>query len=72
MSNTIDKGTISSLKNGGTEAEVIPGAAKAAVSVPLIVPESLKNKLTAGTEVIYAMFEDNTGIILCRADGKYS
>ena len=72
MSNIIDKGTVSSLKNGGTEAEVIPGATQSAVSVPLIVPESLRNKLTAGTEVIYAMFEDNTGIILCRADGKYS
>lgn len=66
----IDKGMISALKDGGTKAEVIPSNAKDSVTAPLTVPVLLRGNLSANTEVVYAMFEDNTGIIIDRLDGK--
>jgi hypothetical protein len=43
------------------------------VSTPIVVPWSLRGtrgNLEVGTEVIYSVFEDNTGILLSRSDGE--
>ena len=66
----IDKGMISALKDDDTKAEVIPSNAKDSVTAPLTVPVLLRGNLSVNTEVVYAMFEDNTGIIIDRLDGK--
>lgn len=66
----IDKGVISALKDGGSKAEVIPSTSKASVTVPLVVPDLLRGNLAVNTEVVYVMFDDNTGVILERLDGK--
>lgn len=67
---TIDKGKISALQDGGTTAEVIPSQSSQAVTTTLTVPTLLKGNLEVNTEVVYVMFEDNTGIILDRLDGQ--
>lgn len=66
----VDKGKISALKDGGTTAEVIPSQSSAAVTTTLTVPQLLQGNLSVNTEVVYAVFDDNTGIILDRLDGK--
>lgn len=66
----VDKGKISTLKDGGTTAEVIPSQSSSAVTTTLTVPQLLQGNLSANTEVVYAVFDDNTGIILDRLDGK--
>lgn len=66
----IDKGMISAFKDDGAKAEVIPSSAKDSVTAPLTVPMLLRGNLSVNTEVVYAMFEDNTGIIIDRLDGK--
>ena len=60
----VDKGKISALKDGGTTAEVIPSQSSSAVTTTLTVPQLLQGNLSVNTEVVYAVFEDNTGIIL--------
>lgn len=64
----IDKGKISSIK--GQMAEVIPYQASITVTPQLTIPALLIGNLEVNTEVVYVMFEDNTGIILDRMDGK--
>lgn len=66
----IDKGVISALKDGGKKAEVIPSRSKNSVTAPLVVPDILRGNVQVKTEVVYVMFDDNTGIILDRLDGK--
>ena len=66
----IDKGVICALKDGGSKVEVIPATSQGTVTVPLAVPDLLRGNLVVNTEVVYVMFGDNTGAILCRLDGK--
>lgn len=66
----IDKGKISALKDGGNAAEVIPSQSSGAVTATLTVPQLLKGNIQVNTEVVYVMFDDNTGVILERMDGK--
>lgn len=66
----VNKGVISALKENGSKAEVIPCSATDTVTIPLAVPDLLRGNLSTNTDVVYAMFDDNTGIILCRLDGK--
>ena len=66
----IDKGVICALKDGGSKVEVIPATSQGTVTVPLAVPDLLRGNLAVNTEVVYVMFDDNTGAILCRLDGK--
>lgn len=66
----IDKGIISAV-NGGT-ATVVPSFAGDVVSRELVIPWSLQGFLEPKTAVVYATFEDGTGIILARMDGKWS
>jgi hypothetical protein len=76
----IQKGKISTIEgpadaNGNiTRARVIPEQADGVVSKPLVIASQLRGKagnLTKGTEVVFAVFPDQTGIIFCRADGEW-
>ena len=74
----IQKGKISTIEgpadgNGNsTMARVIPEQSGGVVTRPLVIVEQLRGasgNLSKGTEVVFAVFSDQTGIILCRADG---
>lgn len=65
------KGTISALYEDGRKATVKPYTGEV-VTVRLVVPFFLYKCLEVGMPVVYATFEDNTGIILARMDGKWN
>lgn len=76
----IQKGKISTIEgpadaNGNnTRARVIPEQADGVVTKPLVIASQLRGKsgnLSKGTEVVFAVFPDQSGIILCRADGEW-
>lgn len=76
----IQKGKISTIvgpndANGnGTRARVIPEQADGIITKPLVISSLLRGKngnLTKGTEVVFALFSDQSGIILSRADGEW-
>ena len=73
----IQKGRISTVEgprdtNGSLSmARVIPYQSSGIVTRPLVIAEHIRGaagKLVKGTEVVFAVFPDQTGIILCRAD----
>ena len=66
----IEKGEISSLTE--THATVIPSFSADPVSAELTIPFYLKRCLEVGMSVCYAMFEDNSGVILGRMDGEWN
>lgn len=69
---TINKGTVASIK--GNLARVIPAEADRKTTPELVIPWTLRGRtglLEKGTAVIYAEFEDATGILLGRADGEW-
>jgi hypothetical protein len=75
----VQKGKISTIegpvdRNGNsTRARVIPEQADGVVTKPLVIASQLRGKagnLTKGTEVVFAVFPDQAGIILSRADGE--
>ena len=74
----VQKGKISTIegpadeKGNSTRARVIPESADGIVTKPLVIASQLRGdagNLTKGTEVVFAVFPDQSGIILCRADG---
>lgn len=65
------KGTISALYDGGKIATVKPYLGDV-VSSKLIVPFFLFDCLNIGMPVVYASFEDNTGVVLARMDGEWN
>lgn len=67
----IGKGKISHITADG-KAVVIPGHTSKAVTFPLVIPASLEGGLRANDSVLYAMFDDNTGIVIGRMDGSGS
>ena len=67
----VKKGKISTLSADGRTATVTPYSG-GVVSAPLVVQFFLIGALPIGTPVIYSVFEDNTGIILARADGEWN
>ena len=76
----VQKGKISTIEgavdtNGNsTRARVIPEQADGVVTKPLVIASHLRGKagnLTKGTEVVFAVFADQSGIILSRADGEW-
>lgn len=76
----IQKGKISTIEgptdsNGNnTRARVIPEQADGVITKPLVIASQLRGKagnLTKGTEVVFAMFPDQSGIIFSRADGEW-
>ena len=62
------KGKISTVLNGGSAVTVAPYGG-GVVTAPLTVPLDLRGMLPVNTPVMYAKFEDNTGVILGRIDG---
>ena len=75
----IQKGKISTIegpadRNGNfTRARVIPEHAEGVVTKPLVIASSLRGQsgnLIKGTEVIFAVFSDQSGVIFSRADGE--
>lgn len=66
----VDKGTISTVS--GKTATVIPAFSDAPVSIELVVPFYLVDSLSVGMPVVYAQFQDNTGVILARMDGEWN
>jgi hypothetical protein len=63
MAGTVYKGVILSIQ--GYSAKVAPQNNMNLVTRPLVIPEHLRNiEITKGTIVVYAVFEDTTGIIL--------
>ena len=67
----VSKGKISALHDGGKVAEVKPYTGEI-VTVRLVVPFFLFECLDIGMEVVYAMFDDNTGLVLARMDGEWN
>ncbi len=75
----IDKGVILSLskpdRNGNySQASVQSTAANGTSTMPLTIPWWLRGhmaELSKGTEVVYAVFDDATGIVLSRMDGDW-
>ena len=69
----IQKGEIASIK--GNYARIVPSAATAQPTAEIItIPWHLRGdagKLKKGTKVVYVEFEDNTGLLLGRADGDW-
>ena len=57
-----------------TKARVQSTTAKGTATLPLTIPWYLRGSmgmLTKGTEVVYALFNDATGVILARMDGNW-
>lgn len=72
MAGSIDKGKITSID--GNVARVVPCNESGLVSAAVVIPWHLRGasgNLKKGTEVVYALFEDQTGILLGRADGNW-
>lgn len=75
----IEKGVILSLSsadaNGNnSKASVQSTTANGTSTLPLTIPWWLRGSmgnLTKGTEVVYAVFDDATGVILSRMDGNW-
>jgi hypothetical protein len=75
----IQKGKISTIEgprddNGNhTMARVIPDQAGGIVTKPLIINKTIRGdagNLSKGTEILFAVFPDQSGIVLCRSDGE--
>lgn len=76
----IDKGIILTIegevdRNGNlTKARVQSTTAEGTTTLPLTIPWYLRGSmglLAKGTEVVYALFNDATGVILTRMDGNW-
>lgn len=68
----ISKGTIASID--GNTARVVPSDAGTKPTAKLVIPWHLRGdtgKLQKGTAVVYAEFDDSTGLLLGRADGEW-
>lgn len=69
----ISKGTIASIS--GNMARVVPSEMSGKSTAMITIPWHLRGEagnLKKGTEVVYAEFEDSTGLLLGRADGEGS
>ncbi len=67
----IGKGTVSALYDGGKSAAIKPYLGEV-VTPKLTVHYSLRECLSVGMPVVYAVFEDSTGIIFARMDGEWN
>lgn len=64
----IQKGKVSAILNAGAAVTATPYTG-GTVSVPLAVPFFLIGALSVNTPISYALFPDNTGVVLTRMDG---
>ena len=67
----VNKGTVSTIGEAQKTVTVKPYTGDI-VTVPLVVPFFLYGSLEVGMPVVYATFEDNTGIVLARMDGEWN
>ena len=76
----IQKGKISTIEgpaddnHNSTRARVIPDQADGVVTKPLAIASQLRGeagRLEKGTEVIFVLFPDQSGLIFSRADGEW-
>ena len=65
------KGKVSTVLNDGKSVTVTPYAG-GTITAPITVPAYLVGALPVGTAVAYVAFDDNTGIVLSRMDGKWN
>ena len=68
----INKGKIASIS--GNMARVVPADASGKPTAKITIPWHLRGSsgnLKKGTEVVYAEFDDATGLLLGRADGEW-
>ena len=65
------KGKVSGVISGGASVTVTPYGG-GVVTIPLTVPFFLIGALEVNTPVAYAVFEDNTGLVLARMDGEWN
>lgn len=65
----VEKGKVSTVLDGGKSVTATPYSG-GTVSTPLTVPTELIGYLSVNTPIVYVTFEDGTGIVLCRIDGK--
>ena len=68
----INKGYVSDIKEAGRKATVVPAFEGTSVSVELVVPFFLWECLEVKMPVVYAVFPDNTGVVLARMDGEWN
>ena len=72
MAGYIEKGKITSID--GNTARVVPCNESGLVSAQVVIPWHMRGSsgnIAKGTEVIYAVFDDQTGVLLMRADGNW-
>lgn len=67
----IYKGQVSAILDGGKKVTVAPYTGST-VTFPLVVPYPLIGALPTNTPVVYAAFDDGTGIVLARMDGGWN
>lgn len=68
---TIEKGVILSVE--GNKARVQAADASGTSTKQIVIHTSIRGargRLQKGTEVVYALFNDSSGLILARADGE--
>lgn len=65
------KGKISTIENGGKAVTVTPYKGET-VTAKLTVPFFLYQCLEVDMPVVYASFDDNTGVVLARMDGEWN
>ena len=65
----VEKGKVSTVLDGGKFVTATPYSG-GTVTAPLAVPTELIGHLSVNTPIVYIAFEDGTGVVLCRVDGK--
>lgn len=65
----VEKGKVSSVLDGGKSVTATPYSG-GTVTAPLAVPSELIGLLSVNTPIVYITFEDGTGVVISRVDGK--
>lgn len=65
------KGKVSAVLDSGKSITATPFGG-GAVTAPLTIPFFLIDALPVGTPIAYVVFDDNTGVVLCRMDGEWN
>jgi hypothetical protein len=67
----MQKGMVSTVLDGGQKVTATPYGG-GVVSAPLVVPASLIGILPINTPIVYVTFDDNTGLVISRMDGRWN
>lgn len=65
------KGKVSAVLPDGKSITATPYGS-GTVTAPLTIPFFLIDALPVGTPIAYVVFDDNTGVVLCRMDGEWN